>query len=74
MKQTTNRTDAQRAIAELMAVHEFRQGQAKAYVDGLTYDQLNIALRHHGCAEVSELIDEITRGLMQRDITRPNGW
>jgi len=57
-----------------MAVHEFRQGQAKAYVDGLTYDQLNIALRHHGCAEVSELIDEITRGLMQRDITRPNGW
>ncbi len=77
MTQTANRTEVQREVANLMAMREFRREQAAAYVKSLTLDQLNIALRHHGCAEVSELIDEITRGLLQGDIVKPkkpNGW
>ena len=77
MTQTANRTEVQREVANLMAVRKFRREQAAAYVKSLTRDQLNIMFRHHGCADVSDLIDEITRGLLQGDIVKPkkpNGW
>ena len=77
MTQTTNRAEVQREIANLMAMREFRREQAAAYVKSLTLDQLNSELRRHVCVEVSDLIDEITRGLLQGDIVKPkkpNGW
>ena len=74
MKQTANRTEVQREVANLMAMREFRREQAAAYVKSLTLDQLNSELRRHVCVEVSDLIDEIVRGLLQGDIVKPNGW
>ena len=77
MNRTANKTEVQREIANLMAMREFRREQAAAYVKSLTLDQLNSELRHHGCFDISDLIDEITRGLLQGDIVKPkkpNGW
>ena len=77
MTQTTNRAEVQREIANLMAMREFRREQAAAYVKSLNPGQLNIMFRHHGCFDISDLIDEITRGLLQGDIVKPkkpNGW
>ncbi len=74
MNQTANKTEVQREVARLMAVRKFRREQAAAYVKSLTLDQLNSELRRHVCVEVSDLIDEIVRGLLQGDIVKPNGW
>jgi len=77
VNQTANKTEVQREVANLMAMRKFRREQAAAYVKSLTLGQLNIVFRHHGCVEVSDLIDEITRGLLQGDIVKPkkpNGW
>ena len=74
MNHTASKTEVQREVARLMAVREFRREQAAAYVKSLNPGQLNIMFRHHGCFDISDLIDEITRGLLQGDIVKPNGW
>jgi len=53
---------------ELMALRDICRKQAEAYVHNLKRDEMRSALRRHGVELITELIVEITRGLMQEDI------